>query len=561
MLDDGSQPGGVKVSGPRSDSACEISGPWSAQIDALFPVCSTPGHPGLTLGVIEGGRVVHARAYGLACVEDDAPLSLASVLHLGSTTKHFCAACILILEDRGLLGLEQSVRTHLPALPDFAQAITLRHLLTMTSGLPDGLNYPYFAGLPPGTLDQESHLAIVRRLTAPMFAPGAGATYSNTNYLLLSRVVERVSGVSLGEFMGRELFAPLGMASTQLVSDSALALPRKARGYTMDGEGRFVAHTPMQHLCGDGGVVTTLQDLMKWALNYADDRLIARDFRARLEEEARLDDGSATGYGLGMGLSSAGGMRKVSHGGGMPGYLADLAYFPDKDLAVVWLGNWMEPALFEATDKVAAIVAGKDHALPTPPAADAAFARLHGLYANFSLGCTAQFEAADGGAVMHIMGERLNLERTGPAEYRPTKTSAYYPMRITDRSLGCRPVVEIRIGEVRWSEFLPIVEAEGAIEASDYVGVYHCDLLGETHRIALTDGGLEISLESAVRRLLWRTLKPRGSELFSAVIPGEPNDTDVSLIFRRDVRGRVAGFDYNLSRTRGVAFRRLDDQP
>ncbi len=534
----------------------------SDQIDAVFSACGAPGRPGIALGVIDRGEVVCRRAYGLADVEVEEPLTTASLLHLGSTTKHFCAASLLILEDRGRLSLEDPVGQHLPELAGFVGAISLRRLLNMTSGLPDALNYAFFAGLPPDGLTPQAHLEIVRRLPEPMFAPGEGTTYSNTNYFLASLVVERLGGEPLADFMRRELFEPLSMTSTRLLAEPASDLANQALGYTIDPQGAAIVQPPMNHLCGDGGIVTNLEDLLLWAGAYATGAIPVRDLRARLETEGRLGDGSPTGYGLGMGLSTSLGLKKVSHGGGMPGFLADFAYWPKADLAVVWLSNWMDPALFERTDEVAALALGGRPGTPKAPASiDSDLACLEGLYANYSLGCTAQFDRTEDGAVLHVMGERLSLRRTAKRSWRPTKTSAYFPFRLTDRTEGGRPILQMRLSERRWSELRPIPDAPFASDDLErYAGVYRCDPLDLTHRIELNEGGLEVALDPPDRQLMWRQLKARGNDLFSAVIPGEPSDTDVSLIFRRDAAGQVAGFAYNLARTRGVAFRRCDDR-
>ena len=480
------------------------------RIDALFADCARGGHPGVAVGVVRGGEVVHRRAHGLADIEAGAPLTPRSLLHLGSTTKHFCAACLLILEDRGQLSLDDPVRRHVPELPVFAEAISLRALVTMTSGLPDGLNFAYFAGLAPDGLEAATHLDLLARLEAPMFAPGTGTTYSNSNYFLASLAVERVAGTSLAEFMQRELFAPLGMAATGLIADPAPALDHKARGYVIDAAGRAIGQSPMRNLCGDGGIVTSLDDFLAWARRYAADDMPVRDFAPGWRPRPGSTTVRPPATPWAWASSRALGRRKVAHGGGMPGFLADFAYWPDEDLAVVWLSNWMDPKLFEITDQIAAIILGEDLA-PPATGGDADLARLAGLYGNFSLGCTAQFDTADGAAVMHMMGERLTLERTGPGAYRPTKTSAWFPLRITDRVHDGRPVVEMRIGESRWSEFLPIAEvAADDIDLAPYAGAYHSDLLGETHWVEIVDGALEARLASALRKLLWRRLRPRG---------------------------------------------------
>jgi CubicO group peptidase (beta-lactamase class C family) len=530
-----------------------VRGPWSAAIDALFADCDRPGQPGVNLAVVQHGRVVHRRGYGVANVEDDVPFTPGTVLHLGSTTKHMTAACVLILEDRGALSLVDPIIRWVDGLPDFCSAITVRHLLTMTSGLPDGLNAGLFSGAQAAGLGRITHLDLLRRVKHPMFAPGTGTTYSNSNYLLLSETIERATGSPLAQVMGRELFEPLGMTSTALVSDPTLATPAKARGYGVDAGGAARAQGTMLDLCGDGGVVTTLDDMIRWAGAYADGRL-ARDFRGRLETEALLPDGGGTSYGLGMGVAEVFGLRKASHGGGMPGYLADFAYLPEADLAVVWLSNRMDPLLFDRTDKVIGAVLGRETSSAAPVVGLEA---LSGVYVDHALGCTVEFEPADGGTVVHVLGERLVPEAAADGTFRPTKTSAYYPFRLTDRSREGRPVVEMKLAGAEWVELTPWIEADAAdVVLADYIGEYRSDLMGETHHVMAGDDGLEVTLGSPTRQLLWRRLKPRGRDLFSAVIPGEPSDTDVTLVFRRAPDGRVDRFDYNLVRNRGVTFLR-----
>lgn len=536
-----------------------VAGGHSAAIDALFADCDRPGQPGVNLCVVRGGDVVHRRGYGVANVEEDSPFTAETVLHLGSTTKHLCACCVLILEDRGLLTLEDPITRWVEGLPAFFGAISLRHLLTMTSGLPDGLNASLFSGGTSAGISQAAHLALLRRLPAPMFAPGAGTTYSNSNYLLVSKALERAAGAPLADLMDREIFAPLGMADTALHPDPSVAAPRRARGYAIDGQGRARTQASMLELCGDGAVVTTLEDMARWAAAYRTGRL-ARDFRARLEAEARLCDGAATGYGLGIGLTSVGGRAKISHGGGMPGYLADFAYVPHEDLFVIWLANRMDPGLFDRTDRIIEAVLGAAERPASSLAPVRPLAGLSGVWVERSLGCTAEFEIGDDGPVLHVMGERLIPEPTGPGAYRPSKASAYYPFRVTDRVRAGRPVIEMKLALAEWSEMTPWVEddAEGVAPA-DYAGAYRSDLFGETHYVRAADGGLEVTLGSPSRALLWRALKPRGGGLFSAVIPGEPSDTDVSLLFHRGPDGRVERFEYNLARNRAVAFVRLAD--
>jgi CubicO group peptidase (beta-lactamase class C family) len=529
-----------------SESRNGVAGPWSAAIDALFARFEQPGRPGLNLAVTLDGKVVHQRGYGLTNVEDGVPFRPDTRLNLGSTTKHMCAAAMLILEDRGLLSLDDPVRLHITELPAWADAISLRHLLTMTSGLPDGLNWPLFCGLPEGSpLAAATHLDILTRLPAPMFAPGAAMTYSNSNYLLLSLVVERLSGLDLASFLKRELFEPLGMTSTDLVSDQSRVLPNRARGYHSGPDDSLIADPPMGGLCGDGGVISTIEDMLKWLAHYAANRTLGD----RLETVGVLNDGTRTNYGLGMTVSDLGGRRKVSHAGGMPGYLCDFAWYPSERIGVILLTNVMDVGVFEAADQIADLIA------PRPVEAETAgtpVADLTGLWVNHSFGCTLEFEATGEALFLHIMGERLRLTTDDNTAFRPTKAGS--PYRVTREDAETLTVEIGGAGPLLFTRF----EAPGPIVLDDYLGSYDCALLGETHVITRREGGLHIGLPPGVRALIWGDLEPRGEEVFSAVIPGEPNSTDVTLKFRRDASGRVVGFDYNLSRTRGLSFERRE---
>jgi hypothetical protein len=299
--------------------------------------------------------------------------------------------------------------------------------------------------------------------------------------------------------------------------------------------------------------------MARWAQAYAGGRL-ARDFRARLEDQARLPDGGATGYGLGMGVGRVCGLSKVSHGGGMPGYLADFAYAPQAGLSVVWLANRMDPALFERTDRIFEILLEPPGGPSFSAGVDSDLARLTGVYVGRGAGVTAEFEAGAEGAILHVLGERLTLRGdTERREYRPVKASAYFPFRISDRARGGRPILEMKLSTADWVELEPWAPEDADGEPlADYAGAYRNELMGEIHHVRFDGGALAVTLASPVRALLWGRLKPRGGGLFSAVIPGEPSDTDVTLQFQRGSDGGVASFDYNLSRNRGVRFTRLE---
>lgn len=172
-----------------------ITAPYSDEIDLLFSQRDQPGTAGLIIAVLRNGKVVHQRGYGVANIEDDIPFTPNTVLRLGSTSKHMTATCILILENREKLSLDDDIRKFIPELPDYGISVTIRHLLTMTSGFPDGLSMGVVSGLSVGArLSREQIVRIQQRQKNLMFKPGDDCIYSNTNYTLLSQIIERISG-------------------------------------------------------------------------------------------------------------------------------------------------------------------------------------------------------------------------------------------------------------------------------------------------------------------------------------------------------------------------------
>jgi D-aminopeptidase len=244
-----------------------VRGAWSERIDRLFADRDAAGRPGLNLAVVKNGETVHARGYGVAEIEHDIPFTPDTVLRLGSTSKHICAACIYLLVHDKRLSVDDDVRDHVPELLRLRTRVTIDHLLTMTSGLPDWLNLGLFSGLretPP--VRRADMLAWLARLDAPMFPPGATSSYSNTNYALLSLIVERVSGQSLAEFMRERLFAPLGMRDTALVPLATETSARMAKGYQPGDGGKPVAGLMLPEIHGEGAVNSTIADMTRWLL-------------------------------------------------------------------------------------------------------------------------------------------------------------------------------------------------------------------------------------------------------------------------------------------------------
>jgi CubicO group peptidase (beta-lactamase class C family) len=570
---------------------CELS----PRIDALFATLDRPGHPGGMVAVLRGGRVVHRAAYGVANVEDDLPFRAGTVLRLGSTTKHVAATAILLLEDRGLLALEDDVRRHLPELPDLGVTIRLRHLLTMTSGIPDGLTRLLFAGHSARHPIQQDHLIeLHRRGRQLLFQPGEQCSYSNTNYSLLARVLERVTGTTLRAFLRRELFVPLGMSSTDLVPDAREVVSGLAAGYEPAEPSAPVGDTPPGaptrsffpvELSADGGVDATLDDLVRWLQCYRAGEGPVRDWRRRLEEEGVLLDGERTGYGLAFAVESHRGLRKVGHSGGMPGYLCDLALYEDQsgrlgdDIGFVGLWNWLDPALLESAARIADLVLEAE-GLATPSSAAAAAAppapepgsreRPSGLYACFETGELLHVEEREGRTTGFYLGEPTLMVDAADGSLQGAKRGLGFSLRPAPATalqsaagqLGPSGAgaLEARFGASPPRLFRPVAATPGAGDRPDaYTGRYRSDELGEEVIVTAADDPhtLAVRLASPLRTLLWQQLRRLEGDLFHAVIPGCPTVTNVSALFRRGPDGRVDALVQQTSRAGAVTFDRI----
>jgi CubicO group peptidase (beta-lactamase class C family) len=203
-----------------------------AAVDEVFEDLTALGSPGCALGVYRNGQMIYAKGYGLANVEDSVPITPKSVFDIGSTSKQFTAASILLLEKQGKLSVNDDVRKYLPELPDYGNKITILNLLNHTSGLRDYLTLMELAGIPTDSVTtDEDALALIARQRALNFAPGSEWLYSNTGFFLLSTIVKRVSAKTLREFAMENIFTPLGMTQTQFRDSHTSLIANRALAY------------------------------------------------------------------------------------------------------------------------------------------------------------------------------------------------------------------------------------------------------------------------------------------------------------------------------------------
>ncbi|HEY0035925.1 MAG TPA: serine hydrolase domain-containing protein [Longimicrobium sp.] len=330
----------------------------AARVDSLFARYAASNAPGCAVGVAENGRTVLARAYGMANLEHDVPNTPETVFEAGSVSKQFTAAAVVLLAARGRLSLDDDVRRHVPEVPDYGRTITLRHLLNHTSGLRDWGAVQEIAGSPRGTRTySHAHvLDIVGRQRSLNFAPGTEYSYSNTGYNLLAVIVERVSGVSFAEFSRREIFAPLGMTRTEWRDDYTRVVKGRAVAYEARG-GAYHQQMPFENVHGNGGLLTTVGDLLAWNQALATDRFPG--LRAEMERQGVLEGGRRTEYALGLRVAPYRGLPEVSHSGATAGYRAYLTRFPAQDVSIALLCNRGDANPVALGQQLAAVFVGR----------------------------------------------------------------------------------------------------------------------------------------------------------------------------------------------------------
>ena len=311
-----------------------------ARVDGIFARFDR-GTPGCAVGLAKDGRPLYVQGYGSANLEYRVPLTDSSVMESGSVAKQFTAASLVLLQQDGKLSLDDDIRKYLPEVPNFGKTITIRNLLTHTSGLRDQWGLLGIEGRGPGsqvhspatTLDLVVHQKMLN------FPPGSEYLYSNTGYALAGIIVQRVSGKSLQAFTQERLFRPLGMTHTQWRDDYTRIVPNRATAYSRTDSG-YKQDMPFTNMIGNGGILSTMGDLLKWNENLDRPVVGGPSFTSTMEKRMRLTSGRTITYALGLVDLEYDGVREVGHTGSTAGYSTFLARYPEQHVSVaVWCSN------------------------------------------------------------------------------------------------------------------------------------------------------------------------------------------------------------------------------
>ncbi len=534
-----------------------LTGDARHRIDAVFAAYDKTDSPGCALAVYRDGEIVYERGYGMASLEHGVAITPQTVFDIGSTSKQFTAFSILLLERQGKLTLDDDVRKFLPDVPTYERPITIRHLMQHTSGLRDYLTLWNLAGVKTESwTTQKEAVRLVARQKRANFGAGDDWLYSNTGYLLLAEIVERASGRSLRDFARDQIFGPLGMRHTFYLDDHTLVVARRATGYSpREGGGSQVDMSNFEQI-GDGGVQTTVEDLLLWDRNFYAATVGDAALLQRAQTVGRLNGGRVLDYAAGLTIGEYRGLRTVRHGGSWAGYRAELLRFPDQKTSVACLCNLGSTNPSRLANQVADVVlenALKPLGAPTSAAASTApksivtlssaqLATVAGVYR--STASPSEFRrvfvrdgkllVAPGGADMvPLAADRFEVTRTGVQVLFVAVGESGREMQILPASPGpaASPAVFRQLPAVRGANL------------DEYAGKYHSDELDTTWTFAVKDGRLTFAIEDDAEPL---TL---------AVPDGFLHDDGVVVQFER-TNGKVTGAHVDAGRVRNLEFRR-----
>lgn len=528
--------------------------------DSVFQRFDRTDAPGCALGVYQDGKVLYARGYGMASLQNGIALSPRSVLDVGSISKQFTAMAILLLQQEGKLSLDDPIRKYIPEMPAYADKVTLRRALSQTSGLRDlyvmwGQTGRAFAG---DTIDA---LRVITRSAEPNYEPGSRYLYTNSGWILAAQIVYRLTGKTLAQFAEERIFRPLGMYDTRYLSDASMVIPNLADSYAPRTGGGFrLARSAYDGaIMGAGAVQTTVEDFGRWLNNYDAATIGGRQILETMTTATTLNDGSPatsganTAYAVGLSVGTLRGLRVISHGGSWAGFRGHFLRFPEQRYAVATFCNFSTSGPDSLARKVAGIYLGDqmqpDSAAMWTASLAAAPRRelpveslrsLVGVWRNDERGEVRRTRLL-GDSLVATGGERVRLVPIAGERFR-----AGSGIEISFAGAAARPQQMI----VRTTgETVTFTRADTAAltpaALAEYAGDYRNEEVEATHTWKVEKG--DLVLYSNHRRL--GVLEPTYKDGFTR--GGSVIDV------QRDAKGRITGFVVESGRVRHLRFTRM----
>ena len=509
--------------------------------------------PGCQFVISRHGRTIFSKAWGMADLEHNAALTTQSPIEIGSVSKQFTAACILLLEQQGKLSLDDDVRKYIPELPDYGRPITIRSMIHHLSGLKDWEAIVLMAGQPVGArvYDNDDVLDILCRQHTLSNKPGDEYLYSNSNYNLLAMVVKRASGMDLAEFSRKYIFEPAGMTHTRWRDNFREVVPGRAVAYEYRNH-QYFADMPYENAYGNGGMLSTAEDLSAWNNYYWSGKLGRPSLLSRQLEPGRLNSGDTTTFAAGFDHNTYRGWQRVGMGGNTGGYGCGLVYFPDFGLSFAFITNTSQD-MGNVVDEVMNLFI-KDKPVGTqmgaPSSKDTAVSvaatvldRYTGWYTNSRTGDALQLILKNGKLAASNAGFRIAPEGPlAPTSSHTFNLQHWGKVIIMQPRKGLLLIRPQRDTVVYTAAGPPSLTLESLRE---YAGEYYSEEAQVKYTVAIAGNALVLK-ES-----------PHHADPLSATYKDGFYYWFGSLYFERDKGNKITGLKISTPRARNVAFKRL----
>lgn len=476
----------------------------SEAVNRLFTRWNTSTTPGMNVLVLRDGREIYSHSFGMANLELSKRNDPASVYPVGSLTKQFTAYCVHLLAQEGKLALTDNVRKYIPEMHDFGEVITLQMLLNHISGLRDNVTLLAIRGHRVDDVISEGEtFDIITRQMGLNFPPGSRYRYSNSNYVLLAKVVERVSGMKFSDFLKQHVFIPFGMSHTYLVSDPVSVTPNRAYGYSWTGQ--FTPQTAADSTYGNTGILSTVTDLGIWSSKFWEPATTTPEVFAAMKKPGILRDGIPITYASGLHVESFHGIHYVEHTGAVPGFRSDALVFPAQKLSIILLANTDDLDATRLAFSMADIYLRDEYPPPperprvVPSPSLSTLEKYAGTYEILSgtseVGPGRQLTFQAEGNALRFTDESAPLLASSERDFFSAKTGfrvTFLPT--TDRTEHFMVVVHDPSGTDfagrRMEETPP--RKEVAAGSSSYVGLYYSSELETAYEVIQREGGLSL---------------------------------------------------------------------
>ncbi|QCK15708.1 serine hydrolase domain-containing protein [Mangrovivirga cuniculi] len=515
------------------------------KIDAMVPSQVNDSTPGVVVGVVHNGELIFSKGYGMANLAYGIPNDPKMVYNIGSVSKQFLGYAFAMLHVKGDLNIDDPVSKYLEEWPEFDHPVTLKHLLSHTSGYREAYTMSHLGGRRIGVdhLSREECLNVVRAQPDLEFVPGSRWTYNSTAWVILAEVLKKVTGEEADTWVEENILKPLDMHSTQIESYVGEVINNAAESYSLEKDNGFKNEESNRAIFGAADIYTNIPDLVRWINNYRTAEIGGSEVQNLFFDPFILNNGTNSEYALGIRSQKYRGLRRYGHTGGHEAFSTQLSYFPDHDLGIIIISNFGGNGWF-ASSKIADLMleefmtSSSDKKRKPVALNKDALKKFEGLYLSPASNSTIEFIISDD--TLTIDGQRKLIPISenmftmdgwnGSIQFNELETG--------ETQLTIINGTEEKLRKVKKWE--PQVE-----ELKEFEANYWSEELETVYHIVTKDDSLVINH----RWMEEITLEPVTNDLFKS-------DRGMSLKFARNKNGEIKGLSIYSGRTMNVYFQK-----